>query len=162
MAYLLDSDVFIRAKNDHYGFDFCPGFWDWLEQANSAGVVHSVEAVYDELAVGDDDLAQWVKDHRSFFLPLTADEIPSVAAVNRWANDSPNFEPAAKSEFASAADSFLIGHAVAGGHTVVTHEVISDGRRRIKIPNAAAGNGVRHLNPFQMLRAEGARFVLGP
>ena len=27
MAYLLDSDVFIRAKNDHYGFDFCPAFW---------------------------------------------------------------------------------------------------------------------------------------
>ncbi len=33
MAYLLDSDVFIRAKRDHYGFDFCPAFWDWLEQA---------------------------------------------------------------------------------------------------------------------------------
>jgi hypothetical protein len=160
VAYLLDSDVFIRAKNDHYGFDFCPGFWDWLERANAAGVVHSVEAVYDELAIGADDLAQWVKDHRSFFLPLTADEIPAVAAVNRWANDSPNYEPAAKSEFASAADSFLIGHAVAGGHTVVTHEVISDSRRRIKIPNAAAENDVRHMNPFQMLRAEGARFVL--
>ena len=26
MAYLLDADVFIRAKNLHYGFDFCPGF----------------------------------------------------------------------------------------------------------------------------------------
>gem|GEM_PF-6918350 len=36
MAYLLDSDVLIRAKNDHYGFDFCPGFWDWLEAANAA------------------------------------------------------------------------------------------------------------------------------
>lgn len=24
MAYLLDSDVFIQAKNLHYGFDFCP------------------------------------------------------------------------------------------------------------------------------------------
>ena len=162
MAYLLDSDVFIRAKNDHYGFDFCPAFWDWLEVANAAGTVHSVEAVYNELAGGDDDLAQWVKGHRSFFLPLTADEIPSVAAVNRWANNSPDYEPAAKSEFASAADSFLIGHAVAGGHTVVTHEVISDGRRRIKIPNAAAANDVRHMNPFQMLRAEGARFVLRP
>lgn len=161
MAYLLDSDVFIRAKNDHYGFDFCPGFWDWLEVAKAAGTVHSVEAVYDELAGGADDLAQWVKDHRSFFLPLTADEIPSVAAVNRWANDSPDYEPAAKSEFASAADSFLIAHAVAGGHTVVTHEVISDSRRRIKIPNAAAANGVRHMNPFQMLRAEHAQFVLG-
>ena len=30
MAYLLDADVFIRAKNVHYGFDFCPAFWEWL------------------------------------------------------------------------------------------------------------------------------------
>ena len=30
MAYLLDTDVFIRAKNLRYGFDFCPAFWDWL------------------------------------------------------------------------------------------------------------------------------------
>jgi len=32
MAYLLDADVFIRAKNLHYGLDFCPAFWDWLTQ----------------------------------------------------------------------------------------------------------------------------------
>ena len=30
MAYLLDANVFIAAKNLHYGFDFCPAFWDWL------------------------------------------------------------------------------------------------------------------------------------
>ena len=30
MAYLLDSNVFIPAKNLHYGLDFCPAFWDWL------------------------------------------------------------------------------------------------------------------------------------
>lgn len=160
MAYLIDSDVFIRAKNDHYGFDFCPGFWDWLLEANASGVVHSVEAVFNELASGDDDLAQWVRDHRSFFLPLTAGEISAVAAVNRWANDSPDYEAAAKSEFASAADSFLIGHASAGGHTVVTHERVSDGRKTIKIPNAAIANGVRVLNPFQMLRTESVRLVL--
>lgn len=28
MAYLLDANVFIQAKNRHYGFDFCPAFWD--------------------------------------------------------------------------------------------------------------------------------------
>ena len=54
MAYLLDSDVFIRAKNDHFGFDFCPAFWNWLEQASAIGVVGSVEAVYNELVAGDD------------------------------------------------------------------------------------------------------------
>ena len=28
MAYLLDANVFISAKNLHYGLDFCPAFWD--------------------------------------------------------------------------------------------------------------------------------------
>ena len=37
MAYLLDADVFIRAKNLHYGLDFCPAFWDWLVGQNAAG-----------------------------------------------------------------------------------------------------------------------------
>jgi hypothetical protein len=30
MAYLLDANVFISAKNLHYGLNFCPAFWDWL------------------------------------------------------------------------------------------------------------------------------------
>lgn len=81
--------------------------------------------------------------------PLTAEEIPSVAAANRWANDSPNYEPVAKSEFAAVADSFLIAHAMAGDHTIVTHERISDSHRKIKIPNAAiAANGVSVASPF--------------
>ena len=160
MAYLLDTDVFIRAKNEHYGFEFCPGFWDWLEAMNAAGAVKSVEAVYHEIIAGSDDLAGWARDHRSFFLPPTAADIESVAAVNRWANDSPIYAAAAKAEFAPAADSFLVGQALAGGHDVVTHEIVSDGRRKIKIPNAAIAHGVQHINPFQMLRAIGARFVL--
>ena len=32
--YLLDANVFIQAKNLHYGFDFCPAFWDWLVDRN--------------------------------------------------------------------------------------------------------------------------------
>ena len=30
MTYLLDANVFIQAKNIHYGLDFCPAFWGWL------------------------------------------------------------------------------------------------------------------------------------
>ena len=55
MAYLLDSDVFIQAKNLHYGFDFCPGFWDWIDMANAAGTVISIENVRIELLGGNDD-----------------------------------------------------------------------------------------------------------
>ncbi len=162
MLYLLDTDVFIRAKNEHYGFDLCPGFWEWLERSNAAGTVHSVEAVYHELIGGNDGLAQWARDHRSFFLPPTAADIASIAAVNRWANDSPSYEATAKNDFARAADSFLIGQALAGGHDVVTHETVSDGRRKIKIPNAATAHGVRPISPFRMLKEMRVRFVLEP
>ena len=62
MAYLLDSDVFIQAKNLHYGFDFCPGFWDWIDRANTAGTVISIENVRIELLAGNDDLATWASD----------------------------------------------------------------------------------------------------
>lgn len=47
MAYLLDLDVFIQAKNLRYGFDFCPAFWDWIDQQATAGEVLSTEKVKD-------------------------------------------------------------------------------------------------------------------
>lgn len=53
MVYLLDANVFIESKNRHYGFDFCPAFWDWLDAQNHAGQVYSVERVADELKKDD-------------------------------------------------------------------------------------------------------------
>ena len=59
MAYLLDADVFIRAKNLHYGLDFCPAFWEWLIQSNADGIVFSVEKVGDEVQAVADELSEW-------------------------------------------------------------------------------------------------------
>ncbi len=39
MTYLLDANVFIQAKRLYYGFDFCPGFWDWIIESNAEGSV---------------------------------------------------------------------------------------------------------------------------
>ena len=60
-TYLLDGSVFIQAKNLHYGFDFCPAFWDWLDVQNGLGQVFSVEQVGDEILAGDDELARWAR-----------------------------------------------------------------------------------------------------
>lgn len=160
MVYLLDTNVFINARRHYYGFDLCPGFWDWLDRGSAAGVVASVEAVFDELIEYGDELSDWARTRRGFFMPVTAGEVVAVSTVNRWANDSPDYDAAAKTEFASVADSFLIAQALAGGHTVVTHEVIKDTRKKIQIPNAAAALGVPCCLPFHMLRVERARFVL--
>lgn len=45
MTYLLDANVFIQAKNLHYGLDFCPAFWDWLVVNNHANQVFSIDKV---------------------------------------------------------------------------------------------------------------------
>ncbi len=161
MAYLLDADAFIRAKRLHYGFDFCPAFWDWLISAHSDGVVCSVEKVGDELRAGDDELAGWaVERGRGFFLPPDPAMVPALEQVNAWASGQ-GYRAQAISTFMQVADYFLVAQALAGKHTVVTHEVPSASRRRIKIPDACIGLGIRCVTPFEMLRNERARFVLG-
>lgn len=57
-------------------------------------------------------------------------------------------------------DCYLVAQALACGFEVVTHETYSSGKRRIKIPNACEAVGVRYLASFEMLRREGARFIL--
>jgi hypothetical protein len=66
------------------------------------------------------------------------------------------------STFLQVADYYLVAHALAHGHTVVTHEVPAPSRKRIKIPNACIDLGVKCMTPYEMLRVERARFVLGP
>lgn len=67
-TYLLDANVFIQAKNLYYGFDFCPAFWDWLDEANADGTVFSIERVQDEIVAGDDQLSEWVRQRPNLFL----------------------------------------------------------------------------------------------
>jgi hypothetical protein len=161
MAYLLDADVFIRAKNLHYGLDFCPAFWDWLITQNGAGLVFSVEKVGDEVQAVEDELSVWAKARGdAFFLKPDASVFPALAAVSAWASGQ-HYEPAAVSTFLQVADYYLIAQAHTGTQTVVTHEVPSASTRKIKIPDACIGLGIKCMTPYEMLRRERARFVLG-
>ena len=162
MAYLLDADVFIRAKNLHYGFDFCPAFWEWLIESNQAGTVFSVEKVGNEVQAVADELSEWAEARGSgFFLPPDAAAFPSLAAVSSWATGQ-RYEPSAVSTFLQVADYYLVAQARAGGDTVVTHEVPAASTRKIKIPDACIGLGIKCVTPYEMLRHERARFILGP
>jgi hypothetical protein len=160
MAYLLDANVFIQAKNLQYGFDFCPAFWDWLAQAHDAGRLHSIRQVGDELNAGDDELAGWADERGdAFFVQPDATVLGAAPRVSAWVMQQ-GYEPAAVNNFLQVADFWLVAAALAGHHAVVTHEVASPTLRRIKIPNVCVGLGVEFLSPYQMLRREQARFVL--
>ncbi len=161
MAYLLDANVFIQAKNLHYGFDFCPAFWDWIDISHQAARVFSIEKVGDELLGSDDDLAIWARQRSDgFFLKPDAAVVPSLQHTSIWANEG-GYDPAAVTTFLQVADYYLVAHAHAHEHVVVTHEVVAHSTKKIKIPNACIGLGVKCMTPYEMLRTEKAKFVIG-
>lgn len=161
MAYLLDANVFIEAKNRHYGFDFCPAFWDWLIRNNSAGIVFSVERVGQEIAVVPDQLADCAaRRGAEFFLRPTPPALAALVRVGDWAIEE-YYKLPAITDFLEGADCYLVAHALADRHRVVTHEGGTRAKKRIKTPNVCASFGIECRTPFEMLRREQARFVLG-
>ncbi len=160
MAYLLDANVFIQAKNLHYGFDFCPAFWDWMEKNNAMSKVFSIEKVGDEIETGADDLSDWAeKQGTSFFIKPDAAILPSLRNVSTWVMGQ-KYEPAAVNTFLQVADYYLVAHALALGHIVVTHEKASQSLKKIKIPEVCIGLNIKFMSPYEMLRHERVRFIL--
>ena len=66
---------------------------------------------------------------------------------------------AAKADFATGADGWLVAYALSKRRIVVTHEVLDPGiRRKVPIPNVCEAFGVSYLDTFEMLRQLGVRF----
>jgi hypothetical protein len=161
MAYLLDANVFIEAKNRHYSFDFCPAFWSWLEREHASRKVFSIPKVAEELARGADDLARWAAElSPGFFLSTGPAELIQFAKVANWVSSSGR-DPGAIARFLSGADAYLVAHALATGWRVVTHELASTSLKKVKVPDVCSALGVQVMSPFAMLRQERARFELG-
>ncbi|MCC6311616.1 MAG: DUF4411 family protein [Trueperaceae bacterium] len=159
-TWLLDTNVFVRSAQQEYGLDFCPGFWDWLLAANADGRVYSIQKVFAEIVPGD-ALAQWAAKYETpLFLSLDAGDGLMLGRVAQWAR-SGRFTNAAATEFLGVADSQLVAVALARKMTVVTHEVPSNSKQRIKVPTACIELGAPYSSPYEMLRRERARFVLG-
>jgi hypothetical protein len=161
MAFLLDTNTLIQAKNDYYAFGLCPGFWDWLATANAAGTVYSIEPVLREIRDGNDDLTSWANDQPpEFFLSVDTATAAKLPHVIQWVQ-SVDFREEAKREFLARADPILIAYALAHGCSLVTHEVHIQGeKRKVKIPTVCRGLGVDCVRTFQMLSSENVRFVL--
>lgn len=161
MSYLLDANVFIDAKNRHYGFDFAPGFWEWLTDAHQVDRVFSVAAIREEIVGGNDQLATWASGCPStFWVTVESAMVPSLGVVAEWAQDAGYDEGAVSTFLENTGDYYLVAQAHALGYTVVTHELPGQGStKKIKIPDACGALGVPCINTWQLLRTERARLV---
>ena len=157
--HLIDADVLMRANREHYGLDYCPAFWDWLELHEASGIVGSVDAVLKEIHYPA-ELRTWARGPgRRLFRSVDAAVMSAATDVSRWLHHA-DYLPGAVKSFMSKADYWLVAHALAHGCVVVTHEVPAQTVKKVKIPTACSGLGVDCVNPWKMLRTIGARFIL--
>lgn len=160
--YLLDTNVFIQAKNFYYSFDIAPTFWEWLDSQQSKGNIATIQPVYDELVAGEDELAEWAKErkHTSWFLDVSdMNTQSSLKKLSIWTMNS-QFKDTAKIEFLSVADYILVAKAISTQSIVVTHESLYDRniKKKIKIPNVCEAFNITYISTFELLRKLGARF----
>jgi hypothetical protein len=164
--YVVDSDVFMTAKNRYYAFDLCPGFWKSMIKRHREGAVASIDRVKGEILQGrkDDELVVWTKKlPPSFFDGVDDDAVTTkYQEVMLWALHNRQFTDAAKADFATGADGWLVAYASVHAVIVVTNEVSAqDSRNKIKLPDVCKQFGVGYCDTFQMLRDLAVRFELG-
>ena len=143
MSYLLDTNIFIRCKNE-MPMDIFRGFWQRLADLAQTGQIFSSVKVKEEIDKGNDELKQWCADKlpKGFFLPFEAFKEYSQLMI--WASNSSVFSMAAKQEFATVADAYLVATAAARGMKLVTFETSEPlCKKRVKIPDACIAVGVQ-------------------
>lgn len=163
MKYLLDANTLIEAKNRYYHMAFCPAYWQWILQRNLSEDVGSITMIEEELLDGNDELKDWVAEHKHIFIPVSdAPTQQAFAAVaGQVAAESAHMKPGAMEEFLAGADPWLIAKAMVTGATVVTHESFNpDVRRKFLIPNLCRHFNVQYMNTFELLHTLSAEFVL--
>lgn len=161
MRYLLDANTYIQAKNQYYGMDICPAYWDWLDQQFDQGLIGSVDMIGRELRDGNDQLAEWVRERPGHFIKNDDRETQRIFAHIVEAVMNGNYNPGNRDQFLAKGDPWIIAKARTTGATVVTHESrLAPDTRKVKVPNICQLFQVPCMNTFQFLRELDARFVL--
>jgi hypothetical protein len=161
---ILDANAFIEPKNRFYAFDICPGFWDFViedfENGNAMSVIH----VRDELLTGGDDLSKWVKDKidKVHFFDCAGD--PKVVAEQQRVVSyvmSAYTRQNVINDFLApgVADSWIAAYVLAYGGTVVTQEQPRSKSKKVSLVDVCDHFGIHHVNVFEFLRTEKAKFV---
>jgi hypothetical protein len=162
MRYLLDANTYIQAKNQYYGMDICPAYWDWLDIQFQQGTIASVDMIGRELKDGNDELAEWAKARPGHFIKNDDISTQQIFAEVVQAVMAGDYNAGNRDNFLAKADPWIIAKAKSIGAAVVTHEsFVAPNTKKVKVPNICQQFGVPCINTFQFLRELDARFVLG-
>jgi predicted nucleic acid-binding protein len=161
--YLLDANIFIRARNVAYPFAVFPGFWAWLREQAEDGVIGTIEAVKFEITrIPGNPLTDWANETPNLDLQPTEDAVGVMRDVSTWTMAHDGYLEAAKMTFLGSADYLLVAHAAATGAIVVTEEQPSpDSKKRVLIPDVCDAFDVAYIDTTELLLRLGPVFSIG-
>ena len=154
MLYLLDANVLITANRTYYQLERVPEFWDWLVDRGTNQLTKIPVEMYEEVLVGNDALAHWLKANRDALMLDENVDGKLVAHVTQ-SGYAPDLSDEEVELFGR--DPFLIAYALAdpAGRIVVTTEVSKPTLQRAKrrIPDVCRDLGVHCCAPFAFIEA---------
>lgn len=160
--YLIDTNSLITPYKTYYPFDFAEKFWNQLEGEISKGRLVVLDLVKAELAKGDDELSEWIKNISSSL--IFSHRNPAIVAkygeVLTHLQISGFYKEKALADWARAdiADAWLIATAAVYGYTIITFETPNGNLNtrnksgRAKIPDVSTAFGVKCENLYYMMR----------
>ncbi|MCK4269217.1 MAG: DUF4411 family protein [Methanogenium sp.] len=154
MKYLLDSNIFIEAKNRYYSFEIAPGFWNWLEKFTEEQSFLTIREVRDEIIEYDDELKEWFLGFPlNCFIEADLDIQDKMRCITNFVMNNKTYNPDNKNYFLARADPWLIATAMTGDYVVVTHEAkAGPGTKKVKIPNVCEIFDVRYTTIFDLMK----------
>lgn len=135
---ILGSNVFIEAKNRYYAFDIYPGYWDFVLKDFMCGNAVSIAHVWNEVAVGEDELTEWMKGHldKKRFFDCAQDS--HVVANYRLGASYVKVcygKPNVVRDFLqpTVADPWLVAYALTYGGNIVTQETAKNAAKKSRL-----------------------------
>jgi len=163
--YLLDTNIFIQAKNSYYAFDIAPSFWEKLNQLAEDNIFSVIDHVKRELTKSrsnPDDIHNWIRDeytgkivstNNSLVAKKYQEVITMVQSEHRKGNDM--YKQPAIDKFLDFdnADTWLIAYALAYNCKIVTFEKYSpNAANSVKIPNVCKLFDIEYIDLYQFMR----------
>lgn len=155
MIYLLDANVLIDANRDYYRIGSVDEFWRWLVHHGEQGNIKIPIEIFEEIKVGNDDLAAWAKESESESALKLAEDV-NIEIVRKVTEEgyAPDLSDIEIEEVGR--DPFFIAYALVNPaeRVIVTTEGSKPSRKRANrhIPDVCADFGIQSLNTFQFTR----------
>ena len=153
MLYLLDANVPIDANRDYYPIDRVPQFWEWLVGLGQMGQVKIPREIYEEVTVGNDAVANWLRENATAMLleEAVSPQMSARVIEEGYAPDLTDDEIETVGK-----DPFLIAYALIdpADRVVVSNEGSRPARQRANrhVPDVCRGFNIRSINVYKLIR----------